>query len=127
MLKKKSKIALYISPLIATVIFIIFFIELKVHQSFNTYFEVNPLQKWMLMKGTDGQILSKIIDFQTSSSEDYSAVQFERGESMNFKLLQSVLSKSSVEKGDTIGTIYSSRIHERIAELEGSIAVTKSD
>jgi hypothetical protein len=127
MLKKKSKIVLYISPLIVSVIIILLVFEVKVHQSFNTYFEVNPIQKWLLTKGVEGQIVSKIIDFESSVSKDYSVVQFERGESMNFKMDYSIMSKSSVVKGDTIGIIQSSKLQERLAELEGTILITQSD
>ena len=127
MLKKKSKIVLYISPLIVSVVFIILFIEVKVPQSFNTYFEVNPVQKWILTKGDEGQIVSKLIDFQSAVSRDFSVVQFERGESMNFQMNYSIASKSFVAKGDTIGIIQSTRVQERLAQLEGIILVTKSD
>jgi len=127
MLKKKSKIVLYLSPIIASVIFILFFFEIKVHQTFNTYFEVHPVQKWMLTKGEEGQIVSKVADFQSSVSKDYSVVQFERGESMNFKMNPAAMSESFIHKGDTVGIIESSRLLERLAQLEGTIRVTTSD
>lgn len=127
MLKKKSKIVLYLSPLIVGIVFLIFVVDIKVPQSFNTFFEVNPQQKWLLIKGDQGQIISKIMDFHSSVSKDFSVIQFERGESMNLKLNYAVATKSYVEKGETLGVIQSTRVQERLTQLEGLIQVTKSD
>ncbi len=127
MLKKKSKILLRTSPFIGIALFLLIFFEVKVPQSISTYFEVNPVKKWILSKGPEGQIVSSVIDFTSAVSNDYAIVQFERGESMNFRLAQSVLPKSSILKGDTVGVITSSRLQERLTQLAGSLLIAKAD
>jgi hypothetical protein len=127
MLKKKSKIVLYISPLIVGVVLLLMIFEIKIDHGITTLFEVNPLQKWILSKGSEGQIESSILDFQSATSNNFAVVQFERGESMNFKLEQSVIAKSSITKGDTVGKIFSSQLLERLTQLEGYSLIAKSN
>jgi hypothetical protein len=99
----------------------------KVPHSIHTYFEVQPVQKWVLAKGVEGQIVSSVINFKSGASNDISVVQFERGESMNFNFIPSIESKSSLVAGDTVGIVYSSRLQERLTQLRGSILIAQAD
>jgi hypothetical protein len=126
-LKKKSKILLHTSPFVGIALFLLIFFEVKVPHSISTYFEVQPVKRWILAKGPEGQIVSSIVDFASATSNDYAVVQFERGESMNFRLAQTVLPKSSIVKGDTVGVITSSRLQERLTQLAGSLLIARAD
>src|SRR5512143_2208560 len=86
MLRKRSKIVLYVIPGFAGFVFLYLFLGLKVPYSIHTYFEVNPLQKWILSRGTEGQLVSSIIDYKLAFANNLTVVQFKRGESMNFEL-----------------------------------------
>ena len=101
--------------------------EVKVHQSINTVFEVYPMQKWILTKGDEAQIVSVVTDYRAAVSNDIRVIQFERGESMDFRLVSSVQMKMLVAKGDTIAVVGSSRIQERLAELRGALSVARAD
>lgn len=101
--------------------------EIRVPNSIYTYVEVHPQQKWILSRGSEGQLISNIIDFTSMISNNFTIVQFERGESMNFKLLPSISAVSSVAKGDTLGIIKSSKLQERITELEGELLIAKAN
>jgi multidrug resistance efflux pump len=46
---------------------------------------------------------------------------------MNFTLAESLNSKSTISKGDTVGIIHSSYLQERLAQLSGSLLVAKAD
>jgi hypothetical protein len=127
MLRKRSRIVLYVSPVIVVILLLQIFFDLKVPHSIDTYFEVNPAQKWILSKGPSGQIISNLIDYTSVVSNNFSVVQFVRGESMNLTLNDSFKSKSTITKGDTIGRINSSDLQERLAELEGSLLVAKAN
>jgi hypothetical protein len=127
MLNKKSNRIYFISLFILSVIFILVFSEVKIPNSIHTYFEVNPTQKWVLSKGAAGQISSNIIDYKSVVSNNLTVVQFDRGESMNFRLVHSILSNSHLNKGDTVGIINSSELQERITKLEGELLVAKAD
>lgn len=127
MLKKRSKILLHTSPFVGIVLFLIIIFEVKVPHSIYTYFEVNPKQRWVLAKGAEGQIVSNTIDFESTVSNNFNVVQFERGESMNLRLVQSIMSKSFLLKGDTVGIISSSHLQERLTQLKGNLLVAQAD
>jgi multidrug efflux pump subunit AcrA (membrane-fusion protein) len=127
MLRKRSKKVLYISSITVGITFLLILLEVSVPNSIYTYFEVHPKQKWILARGTEGQIVSNIIDYTSMVSNNFSVIQFERGESMNFQLLPSLSEKSSVVKGDTIGRINSTRLQENIAELEGDLLIARAN
>ncbi len=127
MLKKKSKVFLHTSPFIGIALFLLVFFEVKVPHNISTYFEVDPVKKWILAKGPEGQMISSVIDFASAVSNDYTVVQFERGESMNFRLAQSMPAKSSIQKGDTVGAIHSSRLQERLTALAGDLLIARAD
>ncbi|MCC6395641.1 MAG: hypothetical protein IT282_01395 [Bacteroidetes bacterium] len=101
--------------------------EVKVHQSIITVFEVYPLQKWILTKGEEAPIISAVTDYRAALSNEIHVFQFERGESMEFRLVPSVKMKTSVARGDTIAVLGSSRIRERLAELKGALNVARAD
>jgi multidrug efflux pump subunit AcrA (membrane-fusion protein) len=118
---------LYISSCTVVITFFLIFMEVHVPNSIYTYFEVHPKQKWLLFRGTEGQIVSNIADFTSMVSNNFSVVQFERGESMDFQLLPSLSEKSFVAKGDTIGIINSTRLQEQITKLEGDLLIAKAN
>jgi hypothetical protein len=127
MLKKRSRILLHTSPFAVIIVFLLIFFEVKIPHSITTYFEINPIQRWVLVRGTEGQIISNIVDFESAVSNNFTVIQFERGESMNFQLVPSIMPKTCLVKGDTVGIIYSSRLQERLTELGGNFLVAKAD
>jgi hypothetical protein len=127
MLKKKSKNRIYVSAIFACLVVILVLFEVKVNHSILTYFEVQPVQKWILAKGPDGQIISSVTNFKSGTSNNISVVQFERGEIMNFNFVHSMELKSSLNAGDTVGIVYSSRLQERLTQLRGIILIAQAD
>jgi hypothetical protein len=127
MLKKRSKNSVYISSLVASLLLVLVLFEVKVPHSIRTYFEVQPVQKWVLVKGAEGQIISCVTNFKSGASNNISVVQFERGEIMNYNFVPSMETKLSLVTGDTVGIIYSSRLHERLTQLRGVILIAQAD
>jgi hypothetical protein len=127
MLKKRSKNRIYVSSLVVSLLLVLVLFQVKVPHSIHTYFEVQPIQKWVLTKGAEGQIISSVTNFKSGASNNISVVQFERGEIMNFNFIPSLESKSSIVVGDTVGIVYSSRLHERLTQLRGVILIAQAD
>ncbi|MBI1936564.1 MAG: hypothetical protein HYS25_00415 [Ignavibacteriales bacterium] len=92
----------------------------------SSYAQVYPQQKWILSKGTDGQIISNLIDFTSGGPNEFDITQFDRGETVSFSIAASVKGKSELTAGDTIAKIYSSQISERIMLAEGKLAVARA-
>jgi hypothetical protein len=126
MIRKRPKIKLYFTCFGLPVICVILLFEVKVNQCINTFFEVNPSQKWVLAKGTEGQIISGVMDYKHAVSDNLFVVQFERGESMNFHLVPTILSKSTLEIGDTVAVMYSSQLQERLIKLKGDLLIAQA-
>ena len=87
MLKKRSKNRIYVSTLLVSFFLILVLFEVRVPHSIRTYFEVQPVQRWVLSKGPEGQIISSVTNFKAGTSNNISIVQFERGEIMNFNFI----------------------------------------
>ena len=100
---------------------------IKVPHSIHIFAEVHPLQKWQIVKGTDGQLTSTLIDYQTGFSNAFGVTQFQRGESMVFAFTESMKNKKELKAGDSIGVIRSSDVEENIVRLEGELSVAKAE
>jgi hypothetical protein len=127
MVRKRSKNRIYVSTIVLMLLLVLVLLKVRVPHSIHTYFEVHPVQKWVLAKGVEGQIVSSVMNFTSGASNNISVVQFERGESMNFDFIPSIESKSFLVSGDTVGIVYSSQLYERIAQLRGITLITQAD
>lgn len=92
-----------------------------------SYGKIMPARKWVLSKGSDGQLIASSTNYETGVSDGYSVSQFERGTEMQFKLRPTLMTEGYVQLGDTVGSIYASDIEERLAELNGLRAVAEAE
>jgi hypothetical protein len=91
-----------------------------------TYARILPIRDWVLVKGPDGQLMASTFNHETGLSDGYRLSNFDRGTSIAFSLRPTVLPGQQVAQGDTIGSIYSSEIQERMTALEGELAAAQS-
>jgi len=113
--------------LFCAVVLVLLFSGIKVSNSLSVFAEVHPLQKWQIAKGTDGQLTSVLMDYETGFSNSFGVTQFQRGESMVFSFAQSMKNKKEIKAGDSIGVIRSSDVEENIVRLEGALAIAKAE
>ncbi len=100
---------------------------IKVPHSLGIFAEVHPQQKWQIVKGTDGQLTSTLMDYETGFSNAFGVTQFQRGESMIFSFSESMKNRKEIKAGDSIGVIRSSEVEENIVRLEGGLTVAKAE
>lgn len=125
---KKNKREVIVGILIfCVIIFLLLISGIKVPHSLSIYAEVYPLQKWQIVKGTDGQLTSALMDYETGFSNVFGVIQFQRGESMIFSFADWMKSKKEIKTGDSIGVIRSSDVEENIVRLEGELSVAKAE
>ena len=120
----------YLIPLVILFIIaviIVLNILVKPYLTIKTYCEVLPKEKWLLTKGNNGQVVSSMIDFTRGYTVNYSLNQFERGEYVNLDFVFNKDGKNYVSKGDTIISIMSSDVSEKMNTLAGDIAVAKAN
>lgn len=84
--------------------------------------KVLPVREWMLIQEEDGALKTSLRDHLNGTVDAYSVNRFERGDVMQFSIHPSMSAKRFVEKGDTVGEIYSNEIVFRLTELGGELA-----
>lgn len=124
--KVERKVILSIASF-CLVVFFLLISGIKIPHSLNIFAEVHPLQKWQIVKGTDGQLTSALIDYETGFSNAFGVTQFQRGESMVFSFTESMKYKKEINAGDSVGVIRSSDVEENIVRLEGELSVAQAE
>jgi hypothetical protein len=92
----------------------------------NTFGSVTSMHKWVLARGSDGQLIANSFNYQTGLSEGYRVTNFTAGSSVFCSLRPSLAPGQQVTVGDTIGSIYSSETQERLVTLQGELAQARS-
>jgi len=92
----------------------------------STFGTVTSLHKWVLARGSDGQLIANSFNYQTGLSEGYRVTNFTAGSSVFCSLRPSLAPGQPVSLGDTIGSIYSSETQERLVTLQGELAQARS-
>lgn len=127
MIRKRRKFGLYAFCTSLSVIALLVMLDVRVDLRIGTVFRVFPAQQWVLAKGSEAQITSSIRDYRSAVSNNISVIQFERGESMNFHLSPSVMSRSQLSDSDTVAVLSSSRLQERLIGLRGDLQIAKAN
>jgi len=129
MLKRSNKNILYGFAGVTALLFMIFVFgeAFKIPKTIDSYAQIYPHSKWILSKGTAGQINSSLVDFTHGFASSYQTTQFDRGEDISFLFDKSLSNKHNIEAGDTIIRIKSSQIQERIILAQGELAMAKAN
>lgn len=126
-MKKKARylliggIAVFAFPLL------FFSNSISLPNKLNAFVEVYPQQKWILSKGTTGQINSNLMNYVSGHSNNFAITQFDRGEDVTFIFNKSIEGRQRIYVGDTLVKISSSQIQERIITAQGELSVAKAN
>ena len=90
------------------------------------YGKIMPSKGWVLSKGEEGQLIASSFNYETGVTEGYSVSQFERGAEMHFTLHPALTAAGVVAAGDTIGTLYDSKLEERLVQCKGELAIAQA-
>jgi hypothetical protein len=122
---KDRKFYLVILSLLVVCV-ILLFIPIKLPYSIRAYCRIQPVQKWVLTSGSNGQLSTSIINYKSGTSKGYNISQFAREGSMRLTFKALVDTGSFINAGDTIATIYSSETEENLADLKGQISTLQA-
>lgn len=127
-MKYSSKKSYLVPALILSVIVLVLILNLfiKPDLTIKTFCEVFPKEKWILTRGDNGQIISSVVDYTKGHTAEYSFNQFERGEYISLKF-SSNKNEKYVKRGDTIISIKSSELEDRLITVEGELQVAKAN
>lgn len=88
---------------------------------------IKPWKQWELNRSADGKIHSVLRDHVSGSIQSYSVTEFQRGDVVEFARKKGLAPNSRVEKGDTIGFLFSNEEQLKLIELEGNLEVLKAE
>lgn len=120
----------YLIPLsVVSVIILSLVLNQLIHPVLNikTYCQLYPEEEWALTKGNNGQIISSMTNYERGHTVQYSLNQFERGEFISLKFSNKLNNEGFINKGDTIASIISSEVEDRLISLIGELDVAKSN
>ena len=129
-MKYTSRKSYYLPAIIVSVILLILLLNLviKPELTVKTFCEVFPKERWILSRGTNGQIISSMIDYTSGHTVEYSLNQFERGEYISLKFMLKGKGKGRlISKGDTVITMRSSDVDDRLITEEGDLEIAKAN
>lgn len=131
MLKKRRSHFYLQSLLIAFPLLVLLSIFIEIPNSIPVYAEIFPKEKWLLSRGSNGEVISTHIDYLKGRNKSYSITNFERGEFLNIIFTDSVLNSSTIRQGDTIAFIKSNKLEEELlaanSDLDVALANLKSE
>ncbi len=120
---KHKKLIIYSCLCLAAVIFI----PIKVGYSVDAPGKIVAAREWVVARGTDGRLLSTVLDHKRGMHENYSVAQFERGDAVQFSLKRHIASGVAVAAGDTVGSIYSNDFEREYVELKGLLTEARAN
>ena len=106
---------------------ILLFLPIQIPSVVGTYADVTAANKWMLAKGPSGELVARTFNYQTGMSDGYRVSGFESGSSIYFTLTPSMRPGRHVAIGDTVGTVNSSEMQERLVALNGQLAAAEGE
>jgi len=129
LLKNKKIVVL----LIIAFVLILLLLPIKISYRIDTTGKVLPTKEWYLIRGTDGSLITSLVNNKTGVYENYTVAQFNRGDAAKIETLVHLEAGSPVSMNDTIIKIYANDVNKEIAELytalnyeEGLLSVLQS-
>jgi len=99
----------------------VLFLPIRFPSVVSTYATIAPVNRWVLSKATDGQLIASTFNYKTGLSEGFRVSTFNQGSSVHFSLHAALVPGRAVSAGDTIASIYSSDVAERLIALHGQL------
>jgi hypothetical protein len=104
---------------------IVLFLPIRFPSSVGTHAGISAARKWILMKGTDGQLIARTFNYESGMSDGYRVSNFNAGSSISFAVNPSLAPGQHIEIGDTVGWVSSSEMQERLVVLNGQLAAAQ--
>lgn len=126
MLLKRKTTILFLLVLILLILLVVFG-SFKVNYNVVSKVKIKPAMEWELSRTIDGNLITVYKNHITNTVNSYSVTEFQRGDVVEFKLNKDLLNKQSIQKGDTIGYVYSNEEQRKLIELLGNLKVLESE
>jgi len=108
------------------VLFLFIIIPINLSYSIKAVGKVFPAREWTVYKGTDGQLMTTLTNYELGLNTQFSSLQFERSDAANFFLESSLLTGKKILQGDTLGYVNSDHLESELVRLEGELTAAKA-
>jgi len=116
--RSKKKILLFMT---AFAVIVLLLIPIKIPYSLSSIAKAKPAKQWLIIKGTDGKLVTTLINNINGNVENYSVTQFERGDVVQFYLNKNIVSGVKVNEKDSIAFITSNLSEIEITQLKSEL------
>jgi multidrug efflux pump subunit AcrA (membrane-fusion protein) len=86
-----------------------------------------PASEFNLTRTLEGNLISTYKDNVKSVVKNYGITEFQRGDVVEFVLAESISDKEFIDKGDTIGWIYSNEEQRKLILLKGQLDILSAE
>lgn len=98
----------------------------QVQYTTQTRAKLKPAKEWRLERSSENTLASVVTNNRTGSVQSLKVIELNRGDVMVFELDASVYDQKKVEKGDTIGEVFSNQQRQALVALRGELEVLES-
>lgn len=120
--KKKTQLLLGLTPTLL-ILLPVLSLWITIPYDINGYAEIYPKEKWMLTRGSNGEMLSTYIDYSKGRIASYGLANFERGESVILDFSSFIGNKIRFEKGDTLAFINSTNLQNELIAAKSQMDI----
>lgn len=111
----KNKKIIILAAAVGLLIFIL--LPIKIEYTIDSAGKVVPAREWSLIRGTDGNLITSLLNNKNGITDNYSVTQFQRGDAAKIEINNRISTGSLISPNDTIVKIFSNDINKEIAEL----------
>lgn len=119
MSKLKQRVYFVTLPALLAIILVL---PIRVPYTVSAPGKVLAAREWIVIRQTDGRLMSILVDHKRGVHRSYAVSQFERGDAVQFNLRDHLTAGARVVAGDTIGVIHSNQFEYSLVALEGELA-----
>lgn len=122
---QKVRNGIIITLLIITVLMALKFVNLDYTIESRVLFM--PASTFSLSSNVEGKLITSLSDNINGTVKNHGVTEFERGDVIQFELSDKVTSQKYLQKGDTLGWLFSNEAQTELISLKGEIAILKAE
>ncbi len=100
---------------------LLFAVPIKIPFSIKTSGKLLPSQEWIVYRGTNGQLMTSLTDYESGINNNYSSNQFDRGDAVRLIIKPEIRAGNNVSAQDTVGYLESDILHAEFIKLKGDL------
>ncbi len=117
---------LFLGLSLLAIIVLLAFLFLEIPYTIRAKGIVKPVKEWGLYKGSDGTLVNMLEDHISGTLNEYSVMEFQRGDIVQFVFNEALVQNEWIGQGDTIAWVFSKDLQLRLIEKQGDLNYQQS-